>query len=340
MDERSRLLSYGMAVTSAKAILAVGGYSLLFCASATGQEPPNARLTYSVDSVDACPDEATFRDIVASRLGYDPFQPSAAMRIEVCIEQSGTGHVGSVRALRSDASAIGERKIDTPEPDCQQLATTLAVALSIMLDPFGESAHVVTEVSADPPPRPAPSITEDPPDPPVSDRASLEEDDVDLVLAGGINLGFGSAPGFTLGLNLGLGLRVHSLSLLAEGRIDLMPTDATTSSRDRVEATLFSGGPTACLSVEWFLGCGSYQLGVFQGRALDVIDSRIQTSTFMSADFRGGVSVPISTALSFHALGELRVPIIRTALSIDSETVWRAPPLAGAIRLELGVTIL
>jgi hypothetical protein len=52
------------------------------------------------------------------------------------------------------------------------------------------------------------------------------------------------------------------------------------------------------------------------------------------------VAVPLGKSLSFHALAELRAPLVRTSLSIENSTVWNAPPIGFGGVLGLGATFL
>jgi hypothetical protein len=154
----------------------------------------------------------------------------------------------------------------------------------------------------------------------------------------GLAVGFGLAPAATLGPVVAVGLRRASFSVLLDGRADLGLGTARGTTQDRLEATLFTAGPAGCVHFEPGLACLGLELGAFQGRAIDVEDSRTQTSFFSAAAARIGIGQSLGRVLALRALGELRVPLVRTSLSVDDTTVWNAPALGAGLRLQLSAT--
>ncbi len=105
------------------------------------------KLAYSATDP-TCPDPRGFRDLVTSRMGYDPFKDDASGVVTVTIEPAKTKGtlVGSV-AMKTRRELLGR------EGECPELAQALAVALAIVLDPFGEQA---AKAKAAPLPEPPP----------------------------------------------------------------------------------------------------------------------------------------------------------------------------------------
>jgi hypothetical protein len=118
------------AAKSAAGILALVGAATWLVPAASAQDRSSARLEYTVPTAGSCPDEQSFRDIVAGRLGYDPFEDGAALTIEAAIAREETGFTGRVRAVRTDGSVAGQRTIDAPEQDCREMAASMAIAIS------------------------------------------------------------------------------------------------------------------------------------------------------------------------------------------------------------------
>ena len=304
----------------------------------------SAELQYEAVDAVRCPDQQAFRDIVAGRLGYDPFQTGAERVIEARIVREGPSFVGHMRVHGANGQLLGARDLEAPAQDCAEIATAMAIAISIVLDPLGAAA--APEPAADEPvplahepsepaaaPAPAAPVTLAPP-PRKAPRA------IALITRASLAVDGGLAPGLTLGPVLSLGLGFGHLSVLVDGRVDLMPRTATVSSGDRLEAALFTAGPGLCVSYGVGLGCAGLELGAFQGRGVDVQDPRTQTSFFAAFQARAGVRVPLGKTLSFHALGELRTPLVRTSLSIENSTVWNAPPIGFGGLVGLGATFL
>jgi hypothetical protein len=312
--------------------------------AARADEPETARLRYESEEPVRCPDEQAFRDIVAGRLGYDPFRPDAAREVHASIRRKGRAFVGSVQVTDAQGRPLGGRDLEAPEQDCAELANALAIAISIAFDPLGSVPASVPESV----PQAAPVLPVEPPPPsepaappPAPERAPASEPaDLGMVTRASFAVDAGLLPGLTVGPVLAAGLRVNRFALLAEGRVDLMPSVATTDGGDRVDAALFSAGPSACVSFSVAVSCLGLELGAFQGRGVDVTDSRTQTSFFAAGSARAGLDIPLGKVLSFSLLGELRVPLVRTSLSIEGSTVWNAPALGGGALVGLGATFL
>jgi hypothetical protein len=290
---------------------------------AFAQEPPAARLDYAA-APEGCPDEQAFRDLVTARLGHDPFEVGAPLLVTARIEPEGTALRAHARISDADGSERGARQLEGTPSECRDLASALASAVALALTPPAPASPVQA---------PAPvSGSSSPPAPPPPR-------DLKFTAHTGLALGGGITPGFALSPLLGLGIRTHSVSVLAEARVDLMPGVAQ-SGGERVEASVFSAGPAACLHLGPGHGCLGVELGALQGRALDVTDPRTYTSFFSAAAARLGFDIALGAILALRLAGELRVPLVRTALRVNDTTVWDAPPLGGGLRLELAATFL
>lgn len=298
-------------------------------------------------------------------MGYDPFVTTARTAVDAVVEARGRGFVGRV-VIREAGELVGERTLSTPAGECQELVESMAVAVSIVLDPFGttvpEAQPVADPVTSEPDP------AEDPPDPvagPDPDEAPLRtrvwagdpnhvafpfpedsEPDVEreatsarVTIHTALFVGIGTAPRATLGPILGAGVRFKHLSLLVDGRLDSMLGLSTNERGDDIGATIFTVGPTLCGHFGIVMGCAGAQFGAFQGRAPSVLTPQTVSTFVAFADFSGGVSIPLTPILDFRALVELRIPMVRTTLSIEGMSVWDAPAAAGTLRIGLAITI-
>jgi len=318
--------------------------SLLLClihSRTDAQDRSLAELDYAAPETSGCPDEQAFRDIVAARLGYDPFRFEAPMAIHASIVRSPHGLTGNVRATDAASTVLGDRQIEGSRNDCGEVATSMAIAISVLLDPFGIAGATQPAASAPQPVTTPPAGFPAAPPPPIVDSSSTDEpggSDIHLVLHGGAAVSVGLTPGWTLGPRFGIGIMAGGFVLLADAMVDLMPAQERVESGDVLEATVFTAGPTACLSIEVFMVCIGAQLGAFQGQGTEVRDPQTQTSFFASADARAGVEVPINDVLAARAMAEVRVPIVRTSLEISGVTVWNAPSLGGGLSLGLAAS--
>src|SRR5688500_9642052 len=103
-------------------------------------EDPSFRLAYDT-TVEGCPTAPRVHDLVVARLGFDPFEASSApaapaksgLRIAIARDE---GHEGELVALVSREPG-GTRVLHERGGDCAELAASVALAASILVDPTG-----------------------------------------------------------------------------------------------------------------------------------------------------------------------------------------------------------
>jgi hypothetical protein len=100
--------------------------------------PPRARLDYRTDAaVVDCPDAGAMRATIASNLGYDPFRSAAPLRItSEIVADDGGRPLARIRIADQRTGADGWREIAPEENDCVALARSVALAISIAIDPL------------------------------------------------------------------------------------------------------------------------------------------------------------------------------------------------------------
>src|SRR5262245_21131356 len=95
----------------------------------------SARIVYSRDPNAAeCPDEVGIRNAVAMRLGYDPFEESASSIVTASVVRSRV-YEGVVQLRDEHGRVQGEKKLTSSADDCTELASAMALTISIVLDP-------------------------------------------------------------------------------------------------------------------------------------------------------------------------------------------------------------
>ena len=290
-----------------------------------------ARLRYGTTS-DRCPDEDSFRQQVAARLGYQPFTPNGKHDVSVSLLADGTRVRGHASVTRLGEEP-GVRDLESGLDKCEPLTAALATAVAIAIDPVramqGPSPPLSPLVPA-PPPRNSPPATDAPL--PRTERPSP----VGLLGSSAFVASFGLAPSYVAGAELGVGLRLRSFSLTAAGRFETTLGAVFIDSGDRVEATVFSAALLPCGHYRSWIGCGIARFGAFQGRAPDVVNPSLGTSWWGAFGLKGGYIFSVSRSFGLRALLSLEVPLVRTSLVINKTPVWTAPP--ALVGLELGVT--
>jgi hypothetical protein len=100
--------------------------------------PPRVRLDYRTDAaVVDCPDAGAMRATIASNLGYDPFRSAARLRItSEIVADDGGRPLARIRIADQRTGADGWREIAPEENDCVALARSVALAISIAIDPL------------------------------------------------------------------------------------------------------------------------------------------------------------------------------------------------------------
>ena len=83
---------------------------------------PSAKLVYVREAgTSACPAESDLRKAVASRIGYDPFFPTASKTVIAQISRAPTGYRGKVQIVGDDGNVRGSRDLRraaTTAPSC------------------------------------------------------------------------------------------------------------------------------------------------------------------------------------------------------------------------------
>jgi hypothetical protein len=312
-----------------------------------------ARLAYTTPAeVPGCPDEASFRNLVAARLGYDPFVPEGRHDAAVAIEKHHGKLVARARVTRQGQTEPGVRELGGTPDQCEALAQALATTVAIALDPVRGRRGPETSSPAlpaslpAPAPAPAPVFTPAPvivfwpPPPPYTFKPAPVHRHTPVSFFGVARglAAIGAAPGPTLGGELGIGLGVGAFSITGALRVEATPGTAIEASGDAIEATMFTGDVIPCGHLARWSLCGLARLGVFEGRSPSVVRPRLGGSLYFAVGARGGYALPITDALALTAGLEAAVPLLRTTLTIDQAVAWTAPPISAALDLGIKVT--
>jgi hypothetical protein len=207
---------------------------------------PSARLVYVRGAgADRCPNEEAVRTAVSTRLGYDPFFLTAPTTIFVEVARDGDRFVARLKLIDSQGVERGTRHLETHTGYCADLIGTLALTISLVIDPVSLAAPPVVSGSApapsaapatDPVPttgptpvtesRPATAPAPEPEPTPAPSPPSMETPSgrrkAMTVFAGLSALAtLGSALAPTAGATAFVGVRADWLSVRIEGRADL-----------------------------------------------------------------------------------------------------------------------
>lgn len=351
----TRLL-VGVAIASASAL-------------AQAAPPPKARLVYERRAgAERCPDEGVLRRAVAARLGYDPFRDDASVTIAAQIE--GRGAALHARLTRRDGreGGPGVRDFDAADGDCEGLLTTMAIAISLAIDPFYVEAPRPTAsapLSASPPSTSAsPSSAATPPLPsaasvasvaatPSRPSAAVATQRPSTAAAStstsapapaaasppsaawhpyvglGALVAAGAAPRPTGGLRAEAGVEWARVSLGVEGRADL----AASTHRDgpNVASSLLLATLAPCGRVGALSLCALGSIGSLRGagRQVDVAEER--ATLYAAIGARAALRLPVGASLSLRPHVDLAAPLRPVTLRVDGRRLWTTPSLSVAL---------
>lgn len=317
-------------------------------ARATEPTRESTRLTYLVaPEAPRCPDEASFRDLITARLGYDPFDAAGLQEASIEITRRAGRLHARARVKRRGQTEPGVRELEGALDACEALTSALATTVAIALDPVramaGPPPTPIPPPPPPPPPAPLPVPSPPPPPPPPAPPpvAAVVPPPAPTRVwfsasASGV-ASIGAAPGPTAGGEIGAALHVRVFSIALALRAETTPGAAMVASGDRIEGTLLTAALVPCANLAGWSACALFRAGAFQGEALSVVRPVLQSSAFAAAGLRGGYTLHLAGPLSARADLEAACPLIRTSLVVGSGPVWTAPPILGGVDLGLVV---
>lgn len=316
--------------------------SLALSVSALHAAPGDAtRLEYARSQRAAhCPSRETLASAVRTRLGYDPFFPAARQTIVVEITDAEDGSLQAQMHLVDDAGMIvGSRELHDGADHCDELVASLALAISIALDPSAAlregPAALATESS--------PSATSENSEAPVAgndaapeqpaprDSARIKPPAARAVTANSEPFlraetfrSLGSSPSAAFGLRLGGGVGLGSFRLLGELSAQL-PSSRSGPNGGRVESWSYLGTVAPCLSARAFAACALLQLGSLRSRGRDVPDPAHEASLYGALGARAEYLPRLTGTLHLLLSADLLKTFTPLTLRLRGDSVWQTP---------------
>lgn len=345
------------------ALLALLLFEAVLVCAATGpahaQAPPRVRLDYDrQEGAAPCPDASAIQVGVAARLGYDPFEGSAAEVLHVTVRQTQHGLEARIELADAEGRVRAERRLLSRQGDCKELAASVELAIAIAIDPSGTSVNSAgageprvepvsppTATAAEVAP-PAAAPTEAPAAPAVVEGSAVPTPGVAIAGETGADLvmATGAAPSPSFGLLVRAGLRRAFLSLGLEARGDL-PSSRSLSdgaASASVSAALVTVSLVPCLRSTYLGFCGVASAGLFHASSAGLVDPHSVNLFYSAAGARVALTYPLATHWALELHGDATHPFARTTLtayrtgSQSADEVWRSSMIA--VALGLGVT--
>ncbi|HET7543925.1 MAG TPA: hypothetical protein VFK05_28835 [Polyangiaceae bacterium] len=336
---------------------ALSAACLAACALFAGRahaEPGDAtRLEYARSpQAAACPDRDALAVQVRKRLGYDPFFPAARQTISVEIVEA-EGELRAQMRLVDDAGIIvGSRELHERIGNCDELVASLALAISIALDPsaaLGEEpaappkAESAPPAPAETPPEPErdPAAQEHPPKPGQTRAApgtsspntssQKRSDPVRVALRGTLFADVGTAPALAYGWRLGLDVGGENYRVGAEFLLQL-PSENELYGGGSARTSLLGGSLVPCFAWDPLAACALVTVGSLQSRAEGIpypSSGKSVLYTALGARFEFAPTLAKNLQLLTHL--EAMKPLGPVSLQIAGDEVWHTPVLTFAL---------
>jgi hypothetical protein len=319
---------------------------------------PSSRLVYAREGVESCPAEDAARRAVVARLGYDPFSSVAEQTIVAEISRDRDELRGRVELVDERGWVQGTREFRTPTSQCEELVATMALAISIAIDPASESAREsrktappgdasssLTASEAPPPRHAAPSPVS--PATPVDEGATPQPATDEFInslepafsalpprlqfrLGLSLNGSFGTAPDAALGMTASFGVRSRNLSFAIEARGDWEASN-NIAGGGAVVASLLAGSAISCFHVRFWFVCGVAVVGEIQDSSDGLPTKRSDEALYVAAGARGGAELPLWGPLFLRPQVDILANFARVELRVDDARAWQAAPISAVI---------
>ncbi len=295
----------------------------VWCVTASAAEHASVTLAYTRDeAAKSCPDEATFRGLVAARLGYDPFVAAGALALSVDFRRRGNEVVGRLSLSGK------QRTLRAGADDCFELATSMALIAAVAVDPDAVRTRAETpgpaekpaENEPEPVPLPVPEVPQQPAPRPPSPAVVDENGGVRLELGALLPVGIVPAP--RGGVRAGAAVHVGRFSIGAEG--DFLFPSARAKSSGEVSAYVLNGSIVPCAhpadSERWLLSlCAVGSLGALRSSAARVTRAEASTDLFATVGPRAAAVLMLSRATGVGASADVPVTLSRVHLHIEDD---------------------
>lgn len=325
---------------------------MALCTTAHATERARVVLSYERGeaAAKACPDEATFRALIAARLGYDPVAIEAPLALRVEFRPRGSGITGSLE-LTSDGAAKGRRSMNAARGDCYELAASLALAAAVAVDPEGARAQsTATEPASAAPDEPQPVAAAQPvlPPPPYYDAAPAApppppaENPFGIFVDAGALVSVGLQPGPALGVRLGASLRrgpwslgVEAAAFLPSEREQPYATVSAHALHGSLVPCVHPGSPSVAVDV-----CAVVGVGALFSDAEHVAVPQPGTDRYTTVGPRLGITLMASEAVGVRVSAEAPVPLPRVHLIIDDRGERREAWASSSVGFIGGATVV
>jgi hypothetical protein len=291
---------------------------------------------------------------VTKRLGYDPFFRVARQAVVVEIVARERRVVATMRLVDDDGIIQGSRELSDELGNCDELLASLALAISIALDP---SAALGDRPDAAPEPAPqpeAPAIhearenastakgptTKAPLRNAASSSASRPRPPPEAawVFRAAPAVSFGQLPNTAVGARLGFGLRGKGAEIATEVSAWL-PAARTSARGGQVQASLIAASVTPCYGAARFAVCVIASLGQLRAEGRDLPTGTRDHSLYGALGVRLEVKQALTRSVGLFLSADASKVVTPITFRLYEQTVWSSPTLAVVTALGVSLAI-
>lgn len=313
------------------------------------------RLSYSrTIAAAACPDREALRTAVAKRLGYDPFFPVARQAVEVDVDADGERLTANMRFVNEEGIILGHRRLQESVENCDELVASLALAISITLDPSAAleehpaaaetspaelTAEAAAPSSPEPPaaPEPAkPDPSKKRPSPRAALRTTRPEATWSALLRLGPQVSVGRLPSNALGARLAAGARRGAFQASLELGA-FLPTAKDSARGGSVSAGLLSLAAAPCYAAERWAACALLDIGFISAVGQGVAEPQRERELYAAVGARTELRQPLGSGWGLVLAADGTKTLNPLELRLHDAAVWKAPPWSAAAVLGVEV---
>ena len=309
------------------------------------------RLEYArSDRAANCPDQSALKAAVVKRLGYDPFFPAARQTIVVEITDVDAGLRAQMHLIDENGIIVGSRELSERTEHCDELVASLALAISIALDPSAAMGIAPEPATAEPkpaeraeppdsgrnqpdPPAPAPVPPKKRRAPPQKKQPSKAGTEVPVGLRGTLFGVVGAAPKAALGWRVGPSMQWAWFKLSAEFVEQFSASSSEQPLGGSAKVSLLEGKLAPCFAFARtsLAACGLLGIGALRSEGQNVENPSKQSNWNVTLggrlEYRPRLVGPLHLLLN----ADVNRSLTPLTLRLRGETAWKTPFLAAAL---------
>jgi hypothetical protein len=308
------------------------------------------RLEYArSEQAASCPDQTALRTLVVKHLGYDPFFPVARQTIVVEITGVAEGLRAQMHLVNDQGMIVGSRELRERPEHCDELVASLALAISIALDP--SAAPNTSDDSVAPPPKqaeqaqpegapsaeakaepvapevPAPTAKVPPPkrkpkSPPRAPAAATGQIPIALRVGGFAALG--AAPALAFGFRVGASASWGWVRLLTEFA-DQLPASKTVDHVGGARASQLSATFAPCAAQQTVAACALLNIGSLHVQGTEILDAASEHLLNVTLGVRFEYSPTLFGRLRLLTSLDIDKSLTPITLRVHDQVIWKTP---------------